>query len=83
MKKQTKNLILRQFIEDFNLLMKQTYCLKGRKNTESKNLKVVKTNIGKIVLLSNCTVCNSKKSRSIKEQEASWLLKSLGILNLK
>ena len=27
----------------------------------------------------NCTVCNSKKSRFIKEQEVSGLLSSLGI----
>ena len=31
------------------------------------------------MLLSNCVVCNSKKSKFIKEQEASRLLSSLGI----
>ena len=29
------------------------------------------------MLLSNCVVCNSKKSKFIKEQEASRLLSSL------
>ena len=31
------------------------------------------------MLLSKCTVCNSKKPKSVKEQEASGLLSSLGI----
>ena len=56
-----------------------SYCLKCRKNTESKNPKVVKTKNGRIMLLSKCEVCDSKKSKFIKEQEASGLLSSLGI----
>ena len=43
------------------------YCLKRRKNTESKNQKVAKAKEGRITLLSNCTVCDSKKSKLIKE----------------
>ena len=31
------------------------------------------------MLLSKCAVCDSKKSKFIKEQEASWLLSILGI----
>ena len=56
-----------------------SYCLKYRKNTESKNPKVIKTKNRRIMLLSNCVVCNGKKSKFIKEQEASGLLSSLGI----
>ena len=41
-------------------------CLKYRKNTESKNPKVARTNYGIIMLLSNCVVCDSKKSKFIK-----------------
>ena len=55
------------------------YCLKRRKNTESKNQKVAKTKEGRIILLSNCAVCDSKKWKLIKEREASGLLSSLGI----
>ena len=44
-----------------------------RKNIESKNPKVVKTKNGRIMLLSNCTMCNYKKSRFIKEKEANEL----------
>ena len=55
-----------------------SHCLKCRKNTESKNPKVAKTNNGRIMLLSKCAVCDRKKSKFIKEQEASRLLNSLG-----
>ena len=54
-------------------------CLKCRKNTESKNPKVARTKNGRIMLLSKCAMCDSKKSKFIKEQEASGLLISLGI----
>ena len=50
-----------------------------RKTTESKNLKVVRTKNGRVMLLSKTEVCNSEKSTFIKEQEASGLLSSLGI----
>ena len=46
-----------------------SYCLKCRKNTGSKNLNVVKSKIGRIMLLSKCAVSNSKKSKLFKEQE--------------
>ena len=55
-----------------------SYCLKCRKNTESKNPKVVRTKNGRIMLLSKCAVCNSKKSKFIKEQ-ARGLLSSIRI----
>ena len=56
-----------------------SYCLKCGKNTESKNLKIVNTKNGRILLLSICAVFDSKKSKFIKELEASGLLGSLGI----
>ena len=55
------------------------YCLACRKNTESENPKIAKTKNGRRMLLSKCVVCDSKKSKFIKEQEASGLLSSLGI----
>ena len=57
-----------------------SYCSKCTKNTENKNLKVVRTKKGKIMLLSKFEVCDSTKSKSIKEQEASGLLSSLGVI---
>ena len=56
-----------------------SYCLKCRKNTESKSPKVVKTKNRRIMLLSKCVVCNSRKLKFIKEKEARGLLSSLGI----
>ena len=56
-----------------------SYCLNCRKNTESKNPKVARTKNGRVMLVSKCAVCDSKKSKCIKEQEASGLLSSLGI----
>ena len=56
-----------------------SYCLKCRKNAESKNPKVVRTENERTILLLKCTLCDSKKSKFIKEQEASGLLSSLGI----
>ena len=38
-----------------------SYFLKGRKNTESKNPKVVTTKNRRTMLLSKCAVCDSKK----------------------
>ena len=54
-------------------------CKKKKKNTESKNPKVVKTKNQRIMLSSKCAVCDSKKSKFIKEQEVPGLLSSLGI----
>ena len=54
-------------------------CLKCRKNTQSKNPEVVKTKNGRIMLLSKCSVWNSKKSNFLQEQGARGLLNNLGI----
>ena len=56
-----------------------SYCLKCRKNTENINPKVSKTNNGKTMMLSKCTICGSKKSKFIKKQEANGILSSVGI----
>ena len=54
------------------------YCLKWKKNTENINPKVLKTINGKTMILSKCAICNSKKSKFIKEQQAKGLLSNLG-----
>ena len=54
-----------------------SYCLKSRKNTESKNPEVVRTKNERIMLLSKCAVCNSKKLKFFKEQDAKWTLSVL------
>ena len=55
-----------------------SYCLKFRKNTESKSV-VATTKNGRIMLLSKCAVCDSKKLKFIKKKEAIGLISSLGI----
>ena len=55
------------------------YCLKCRKDTENINPRVSNTSNGRTVILSKCTVCGSKKSRFIKDQEAKGLLSNLGV----
>ena len=56
-----------------------SYYLRCRKNTESKKIKVVKTKNGRILFSSKCAVCDSKKSKFIKDQKASAILSSLVI----
>ena len=46
----------------------KSYCLKCRKDTENINPKVSKTSNNRIIVLSNCKICGSKKSRFIKNQ---------------
>ena len=57
----------------------QSYCLTFKKNTESINPIVLKTNNNKTTLLSKCAICVSKKSRFINKQEANGLLSSLDL----
>ena len=64
-----------------NIIKKQCYhiVLKCKKNTESINPKVSKTTNGKTMILSTCAICESKKSKFIREQQAEGLLSNLGI----
>ena len=55
------------------------YCLKCKSNTENADPKVLKTKTDRTMLSSKCGVRGRKKSRSMKEREASRLLSSLGI----
>ena len=55
------------------------YCLKCRKNTENINPRVPKASNGKTMLLSKRAICDSKKSRFIKNQEPKGLLSNLGV----
>ena len=57
----------------------ESYCLKCKKNTKNINPQVSSTSNGKMMILSKCAICGSKKSRFIKNQEAKGLLSKLGI----
>ena len=56
----------------------ESYCLKCKKYTKNINPQVSSTSNGKFMILSKCAICNSKKSKFIKKQEASGLLIKLG-----
>ena len=57
----------------------ESYCLKCKKFTKNINPQVSSTIIGKMMILSKCARCGSKKLRFIKKQEAKGLLSKLGI----
>ena len=53
------------------------HCLKCRTNTEIENPKVVKARIRRIMPLSKCTVCGSKKLKFMKQRQAKGLISNL------
>ena len=57
----------------------KSYCLKFKKNTKNIHPEVSSTSNGKVMILSKCAICGSKKSRFIKHQEAKGLLSELSI----
>ena len=54
--------------------MSSSYCLERRKNTECKNPKVTRIKNGRIMIISNCIIFNSNKSKFCKQQETSGIL---------
>ena len=60
-------------------MRKETYCLSCRKYTKNTDLRIVKNKNNRSMIQSDCAICNSKKSRFIKEQQAKGLLSNLGI----
>ena len=57
----------------------QTYSVSCKKNTENKNVKILRTKNGRLQMGSLCSVCGNKQSKFLKEQEAKAILSSLGI----
>ena len=53
--------------------------MKCRKDTENLNPSVSGTSNGRTMVLSKCAICNSQKSRFIKDHEAKWLVSNLGV----
>ena len=56
-----------------------TYCLKCKKDTANIDPKMVKTKNNRLLMQSKCSVCETKKSRFVKEQDVKGLLSQLGI----
>ena len=57
----------------------KSYCLKCKKDTENINPRVSNTSNGRTMILSTCAICDSKKSRFIKNHEVKGLLSQLGV----
>ena len=57
----------------------KSYYLKCRKSTENINPRVSKASNGRTIVLSKCAICDSKKSRFIKNKEARGLLSNLSV----
>ena len=57
----------------------ESYYLKCKKYTGNIDPQISSTSNGKTMILSKCAICNSKKSRFIKNQEAKVLLSKLGV----
>ena len=57
----------------------ESCCLKCKKYTKIINPQISSTSNGKLMILSKCAICNSKKSKFINQQEAKGLLSKLGI----
>ena len=62
------------------MIKMKSYRLKCRKDAENINPRFSKTSNGRTIVLSKCAICNSKKSRFIKNQEAKGLLSNLGVI---
>ena len=56
-----------------------TYCLKCKKNTSNIDPKMVKTKNNRLLMQSKCSICKTKKSRFVKEQDTKGLLSNLDI----
>ena len=55
------------------------YCLKCKKETSNIDPKMVQTKNNRLLMQSKCSVCGTKKSIFVKEQDAKGLLSNLGI----
>ena len=60
-------------------MKKETYCLACRKFTKNINPKIVRNRKNRSMIQSNCVICDSKKSRFIREEQAMGILSNLGI----
>ena len=64
-------------IKDYSIYKQYYHNAWSVEKKESKNPKVVRVKNERIMLLSKCSVCNSKNSKFYKQQEARGLLSSL------
>ena len=57
----------------------KSFCLKRKKDTENINPRVSNASNGRTMVLSKCAICDSERSRFVKNQEAKGLVSNLGV----
>ena len=57
----------------------ESYCLKCKRYTKNIDPKVSSTSNNRLIILSKCPICASKRSKYVIQQEAERLLSKLGI----
>ena len=55
----------------------ESYCLKCKKHTKNINPQVSSTSNGKMMILSMCAICGSKKSKFIKKTRCKRIIKQI------
>ena len=71
---------MQKFIENFSLFIKHCYRIVWSvEKIQKAKMQKLKGKKRKKMLLLKCGKCDSKKSKFIKQQEASGLLSSLGV----
>ena len=80
--KRNDNTILNYFMNNTYLQKMESYCLKCKKHTENIDPQVSSASNGKLMILSKCAICGSRKFKFIKKQNAKGILSSVGIKTL-
>ena len=57
----------------------KTYCFKCKKDTDNIDPKMFRTKNNRLLMQPKCSVCETKMSRFVKEQDAKGLLSNFGI----
>ena len=57
----------------------KTCCLKCKTNADNIDPKIIRAKNNRLLMQSKCSVCGTKTSRFVKEQDPKGLLNNLGI----
>ena len=61
----------------------ESYCLKCKKHTKNIDPQVSSTSNGKLMILSKCAICGSRKYKFIKKQDTKGILRNILVWVLK
>ena len=77
--KSSLEIYLQFFTDSYYKNKMNSYCLNCKTNASNIDHKIVKTRNNRLLMQSKCSVCGTKKSRFVKEQDAKGLLSKIGI----